>query len=355
MYKFEIKMNTEEKDNNKNDPPAPEVLKPQSDDASAMNPEAAKAIAKAKAARRLARHATYKPSHKATFIGLGVVLVIIALNVGIILFVMNGQSDTESGNGSSKEVTISSDVLDKLGVNNATVGNSSTELIVGPNAKFKGKVTVGSDINVAGQLNLNGKLSAADSSIVKLQAGNASLGQLEVNGNGTVTNMNVRQALIVAGSSTLQGPVTVTQLMTVNNNLNVTGSMSVGGTLSARTFQASNLVSDTTLTVGGHIITRGISPTATPGNALGNNGTISISGNDASGTVAANIGVNAVAGIIAYVTFHQAYSGTPHVVVTAVGSGIVGVYINRSANGFSIGVTNPIPFGGHAFDYIVMQ
>lgn len=349
-------MNSDEKNTNqsKNDPPAPEVLKPQSESGSVMSEDKQKEIAKARAARRLARHASYKPSHRATFIGLAIVIVILAANVGIIYFVMNSQNK-ESSTTSNKEVTISSDVLDKLGVNKTTVDSSNTSLIVGPSATFNGKVTVNKDINIAGQMNINGKLSAADLSIVKFQAGTAQVNQLEVNGSGTLSNMNIRQGLIVTGTTNLQGPTTVSALLTVNNNLNVVGSMSVGGTLSARTFQASNLVSDTTLTVGGHIITRGSAPSARPGNALGSNGTMSISGSDAAGTVAANIGVNATSGIIAYVTFKMAYSNIPRVVVTPIGPNINGVYINRSATGFSIGVNYPIPPGGYAFDYIVMQ
>ncbi len=340
-------MNTDEK-NNKNDPPAPEVLKPQSDEASVINPDAAKNVAKAKAARRLARHATYKPSHKATFIGLAVVVVIIALNVGIILFVINGSNGDADTKKNNKEVVISSDVLDKLGVNKTTVDNSNTELIIGPNSKFNGKVTVGGNMNVAGEFNLNGKLSAAESSIVKLEAGDTSLGQLDVNGNGTITDMNIRDALIVAGSTNLQGPVTVSQLLTVNNNLNVVGSLAVGGTLSIRAFQTN------TLTVGGKITTNGSAPGVSKGDALVGTDTVSISGNDISGTVAVNIGVGTRSGIVAYVTFANSYGSTPHVVITPVGPGVSDYYINRNANGFSIGVGS-IGTGGHAFDFIVMQ
>lgn len=340
-------MNSDEKPS-KNDPPAPEVLKPQSDEASVVSPDAAKNIAKAKAARRIARHATYKPSHKATFIGLAIVVVIIALNVGIILFVINGANGEKDTKANNKEVVISSDVLDKLGVNKTSVDTTNTELIVGPNSKFNGKVTVGGDMNVAGGFNLNGKLSAAESSVVKLSAGETSLGQLVVNGNGTVTDFNVRDALVVAGSTTLQGPVSVSSLMTVNNNLNVVGSLAVGGTLSIRAFQTN------TLTVGGKITTNGSAPGVSKGDALIATDTVSISGNDISGTVAVNIGVGSRSGIVAYVSFANSYGSTPHVVITPVGPGVSNYFINRNANGFSIGVGS-IGTGGHAFDFIVMQ
>lgn len=343
---------TTDTNNKSRDPPAPEVLRTQAESATAPAAESATAV-KPKLSVR-SRHATYRPSHKATFIGLSVVVAILVINAGIITFVVRGQGDSEA-NAVQGEVSISPGVLNTLGVSRNTVGSAGTELVVNPNSRFNGKVVIGSDMSIGGELKLNSKFSAADASLAKLQAGDTSLQQLNVNGDGTVSTLNLRKDLNVVGSTRLQGPVTVSQLLTVNNNLNVSGSLAVGGTLSARGFQASSLVSDTTLTIGGHVITRGNAPGVGPGNALGNNGTVSISGNDAAGTVAANIGTGAGAGIIANVAFRQQYSSTPHVVVTGVGAGIGSVYVNRTIGGFSIGVNGPIAPGGYAFDYIVMQ
>ena len=149
--------------------------------------------------------------------------------------------------------------------------------------------------------------------------------------------------------------VTLGQLLTVNNSVNIVGNLAVGGSISVRNFQASSLISDTTLTIGGHIITRGSAPGASAGPAVGSSGTVSISGNDASGTVAVNIGVGASPGVLANISFKSSYGNTPHVVVTAVGQGPAGVFVNRNSGGFSIGVNNALPPGGYAFDYIVMQ
>jgi len=333
--------------------PIPETLKTQDDVAS---PEVTlnTTIGKPKKSK-LARHVTYRPSHKATFIGLGVVILILAINAGVIAFILRGQSSTSS-EISLGGIKINPAVLDTLGVNKTAVGNLGTELVVNPNSRFTGKVTVGGDVNIAGQLTLNSKFSASDASLTKLEAGDTSLSKLNVNGDGTISNLNLRNNLIVVGTTSLQGAVNIGQLLTVNNNLNVTGNLAVGGTLSARSFQASSLVSDTTLTIGGHVITRGSAPGVSAGNGLGSNGTVSISGNDASGTVATNIGVGSGGGILAYVSFRASYSNTPHVVVTAIGGpGMGSVYVNRSAAGFSIGVNGSIPPGGYAFDYIVMQ
>lgn len=333
-----------------NDPPAPEVLKPQSDDGSSATKPSVTLAAKAKSLRRT----TYRPSHKATFIGLAVVVGILVINAAIIMFVLQSQSSPQA-DANQNEVTLSSASLDKLGVTRTPVGNLGTELVVGPNSRFNGTVTVGSDVSIAGGLKLNSTFSAADASLTKLAAGDTSLEQLNVNGDGTLSNINARKDLTVAGTTRLQGSVTISQLLTVNNNVNVAGNLAIGGILSARSFQASSLTSDTTLTIGGHIITRGSAPSVAAGGGVGSNGTVSISGNDASGTVAVNVGTGGGNGMLAQVAFRSQYGGIPHIVVTAIGRGAGNMYITRSSTGFTINTSDALSPGGYMFDYIVMQ
>ncbi len=341
----------------KDDQVAPEVLKPQTDDASSAS-DTSEADGAAKPAiavpSKRQRRATYRPSHKATFIGLAVVVGILAANAAVIAFVIKGQGKADAGAGTA-EVSISSAALDKLGVTRDPGGNLGAQLLVNPNAQFNGTLTVAKDANFAGQLKLNGKLSGADATFVKLQAGETAIEKLDVNGDATISTLNLRKDFSVVGLTRLQGPVTLAQLLTVNNSVNIAGNLAVGGTLSVRSFHASSLVSDTTLTIGGHVITGGSSPTISPTGNLGSNGTVSISGNDAAGTVAVNIGAGGGGGTLANITFHSKYSNTPHVVVTQVGPGGSGVYINRTSAGFSIGVNGTIGPGGYAFDFIVMQ
>lgn len=346
-------INMAEQKNTQSAAPTPEVLKPQSAKAVETPAAAAVPLKDSKVLKHLKR-GTYRPSHKATFIGLGVVVLILGLNAVVITLVMRNQG-TANADSNRSQVTISADALDKIGVSKNTIGNAGEELIVGPNAHFNGTVTVNSDVSIAGQLKLNSKFSASDASLAQLQAGKTSLESLNVNGDGTVTNFNLRKDLSVVGASNLQGPVTIGQLLTVSNNVNISGNLAVGGVLSARGFQASSLTSDTTLTIGGHILTRPTGVSASPGNALGSSGTMTISGSDAAGTIAANIGVNAQPGVIAYVQFAQPYSSTPHVVVTPVGVGANTYILNRSGNGFTVVVSNALPPGGFSFDYIVMQ
>ncbi len=298
------------------------------------------------------RRGTYRPSSRATFVGLAVVGLIVAINVGVIMFVMRGQE--EAAQLSKETVTLSSETLSQLGMTKTNVNNAGTELVVGPNAKFGGTLTVASDVSIAGKLNLNNTLEAADARFSRLQAQNMQIDQLNANGDGTLSTLNLRRDLNVAGNTRLQGTVTMSQLLTVNNNVNIVGSLAVGGSLSVRNFQASSLTSDTTLTIGGHVITRGDAPAVAAGGGVGSSGTASISGNDASGTVAVNTGVGATGGLLASVTFSRAYATTPHVVVTPVGN-YVNVYINRTASGFSIWSAGALAPAGYAFDYVVMQ
>lgn len=336
--------------------PAPEVLKPQADVASQEidSTSTVSPAALAKASKRQ-RRGTYRPSHKATFIGLAVVVAILAVNAGIIAFVIKGQSKTAT-QASQGQVTLSTATLNQLGVNRSTINDAGIQLVVNPDALFNGKVTINGDASFAGQLKLNSKLSAADASLTQLEAGNTSLSQLSVNGDATVTNLNLRKDLIVAGVTTLNGGSTINQLLTVNNNANISGNVAIGGTLSVSTVHTSSFVIDSTLTIGGHILTQGSKPLIQAGPSIGSYGTVSISGNDAAGTVAVNPGVGASGGIVAYITFRNYYSNIPHVIVSSIGQDVGSIYVNRTTTGFSIHVSGPLTAGvGYAFDYIVEQ
>lgn len=333
------------------EPPAPEVLKPR--DGEASSGAAGKSPAEPPKEPRRPRNATYHPSHKATFIGLAVIVAILAANAGIIAFVLKSQSKNNTS-VNQDQVTLSQGSLDKLGVNRTAVSDLGVLLTVGPDAKFNGMLTVGKDVSIAGQLKLNSKFTANDASLAQLEAGNTSLQKLDVNGDTTSGNLNLRQDLLVTGTSRLQGPTVMSQLLTVNNNANISGSVAIGGTLSVNSFHASSLVIDSSLTIGGHVVTRGSAPGISRGTALGSNGSVSISGNDASGTVAANAGVGATAGSVACVSFVNAYSNIPHVVVSV--SAPLNPYVSRTAGGFCIYVGNaPSAGNGYAFDYIVEQ
>ena len=345
-------------ENNTNGFPAPEVLQAKTDKAASEASSDSPAVKPAAdSPKRPLRRGSYKPSHKATFVGIVVVIAILAVNSIVIAFVL--QSQNKKIKNTQGNVVISQQALDKVGVSSSSIGTTGVQLTVNPDARFKGNVAVGQNLSVSGQLILNNKLSAGDSNLAQLNAGNTSVQQLNVNGDATASNLNLRSNLVVAGASQLQGPTTISNLLTVNSNANISGNLSVGGTLSVSTFHSSTLISDYGITEGGHVITEGSAPSVSAGSGLGGTGTVSISGNDISGTVAVNVGATSVNGgvtgaIVANVTFTKAYSDIPHVVVTAVGPGASGVYVICSTTGFSIGV-DTLSTGGHAFNYIVEQ
>ena len=338
---------SDEQDNS----PKPEVLTVQSDNVSnTPDGDASQTQEKTDVQRNALspkKRNSYKPSHKATFIGLSVVAAILVANAAGLAFIMKSNADAEASQA-KQGVTLSDETLNSLGVDRNPLGGANTELTIGPATKFNNKVVMGGDVNIAGQLNLNGTFSAGDANFGKLQAGDTALGQLNVNGNGTISTLNLRQDLAVAGKSQLQGPVTISNLLTVNNNMNLAGNLSIGGALSVRDFQVSNL------TVASHILTRGSTPGIVVGPAAGPAGTASVGGNDISGTVAVNTGVGAAPGLLASITFQTRYGNIPHVVVTPVGR-YVDLYINRSSTGFSILSASTLAPGGYAFDYVVMQ
>lgn len=328
-------------------PPAPETLKAQTE-ADSSDAAANSNTANLPKLNKMVKHGTYKPSHKATFIGLAVVVAILAINAVIIYFVINSKPVVKSG-VNQDEVTISPEVLDTLGVSRTPIGNTGAELTVGPDASFKGKVTVGGDVAIAGQMKLNGVFSAPEANFSQLKSGDTALEKLNVNGDATITNLGLRGNLAIAGSTQLQGAVTVSQLFTVNNSMNVLGNLSVGGTLSMGGFQTN------ILTVGGHINTRGNAPSISAGSAIGNNGTVSISGNDVAGTIAVNFGTAGGNGILASVSFVVPFTNIPKVVVSPIGCNMNVYLVSRSMTGFTIATGTNISSIGCAFDYIVMQ
>ena len=333
--------------------PEPQTLVPRSASTAAGTAETTEALPAKNGEPQ--HHRVYRPSHRATFIGLAVVTVILLINAIIIGLVIRNQNNTAQP--PTGQVTVNQAALDRLGVNQSAVSGAGVQLTITPNTNFKGDVVVGGDIQAAGQLKLNGAFLASSARFTTLDAGDTSLNTLGVSGNSTLANLIVPTSLNVSGTTRLQGAVTVTQLFTVNNSANISGNLAVGAALSAGSLSAGTITAVSNLVVGGHVITSGTAPTVVKGSSsvLGSNGTASISGNDQAGTIAFSVGVGSSSGgLAATVTFHSAYSSTPHVVITPIGQ--VGTfYISRSSSGFSVYVGSALAPGGYAFDYIVEQ
>lgn len=323
--------------------PAPEELKPQDETAASSLEQRPNVVTQAAKRRR----AAYKPGHKATFVGLAVVALILLVNAGVLWFILRGQEEAQKKEQES--VTLSADNLSKLGVSRNAVDPNGILLTINPDAKFGGEVTIAGDTSIGGKLDLNGDFSATSASFADLQGGDTAVDSLNVNGDATISNLDLREKLTVQGDVDLQGRLTANSLVTINNNLNISGNLSVGGAVSYDTLD----IKDIRLT--GHFRTSGNNPSVSAGPAAGGSGTASGNGNDVSGTINVGVGVGSSAGVLASLTFKSEYSSTPQVVVTAVGRSAGAFYITRTTTGFSIYAASALGFGGYSFDYIVFE
>jgi cytoskeletal protein CcmA (bactofilin family) len=130
---------------------------------------------------------------------------------------------------------------------------------------------------------------------------------LDLTNGGTIQgNLNV------VGNLNVTGPVTM-------SSLTVTDDVVIAGNLTVQNITVANI------TINGHIITAGNTPMATVGTAAGVEDTINnipapqvtIEGNDTAGTITIVAGANTTNGTLAEVSFNQAFTKAPKVVLTA--------------------------------------
>ncbi len=232
---------------------------------------------------------------------------------------------------------LSQEDLQNLKTTESTVGDPKQTLTIDSNAVFNGRVLVRDSLDVAGTIRIGGTLS---------------LPGITVSGTSSFENVQIASNLSAAGNAAVQGTLTVQQ------NLSVGGSATFAGSISAPQLSIDKLILNNDLQINKHIDAGGPTPGVSSGTAVGTAGTVSISGSDTAGTVSINFGASTVAGIIANVSFGNAFTQTPHVVITPVGSNCAGLnyYVNRTTGGFSIGTTNSAnPGTGCAFDYIAID
>lgn len=263
------------------------------------------------------------------YIFLLVLLLIIA--VAIILIAYFGSQKTNT----SKLVTqnLSAASLQSLAKSNTNVGNSSEVLNIQSSTIFDGNVLTKQSLQVAGNLTVGGTLA---------------INTLSVNGTGQFNQLNINKNLSVAGDSNLQGN------LNVSKNLQVNGGATFGGGISAPQITTSNLQLNGNLTITHHIDTGGPIPSAKSAGSLGSGGTVNISGSDTSGNVNINTGNGTTPGCFVTINFASAFSKTPYVEVTPVGSSAGGLeyYITRTNSSFSIcDATAPPADTSFSFDY----
>lgn len=250
---------------------------------------------------------------------------------------MTLKGDKSPGSKSPSQVaSLSDSQIATLKGSTTVVGSSKQTLDVQSDSIFEGPILARSNLDVAGNIKIGGNLS---------------LPSLSVSGQSNLSGLHVGNDLNVAGAVDIQGQ------LTLHKGLSVTGTTSFGN-LSAGTLSVTSLELNGDLGLNRHIVTSGNSPSKSAGSALGHGGTASVSGNDTAGTINVNTGSSPAAGLFASITFAHAFSGTPHVIITPVGSaaGSISYYVNRTSSGFSIGCSTAPPAGkSFAFDYFVVQ
>jgi len=161
-----------------------------------------------------------------------------------------------------------------------------------------------------------------------------------------LTGGTINGTLNIVGGLNATGPTTIDSL-TVTTDALIKGNLTVQGNLSVNN-----------LTVNGHIITAGNTPTAISGLAAGTGATVQIQGNDTAGTITITTGPGAVSGSLVEVTFAQAYGKAPKVVLTPGNADTTNLKFYRDSWGdkFTISTgTPPTATTTYVFDYFIAE
>lgn len=263
---------------------------------------------------------------------LGFILLLVLAGAGGGIYYLNTKN---SGGDQLKTQSLSTDSLKQLANTDVSVGDSKQVLTVQSNAIFAGSVLLRGDVEVAGKLVVGNQLS---------------LTGINVSGESTLQDVKVSNDLAVSHNLAVQGQTTL------RGNLAVTGNTTFD-TLSVSRLTVSAIQVNSTLNLTHHIVAGGSTPSRSSGTALGSGGTASVSGSDTSGSIKVNTGGGPAVGCFITVNFTQNYSGTPHVIVTPVGSaaGKLSWYVNRTTSGFSVCTASTPPSGSSfGFDYVVL-
>jgi cytoskeletal protein CcmA (bactofilin family) len=231
---------------------------------------------------------------------------------------------------------LSESTLKQLANSEATIGSSSQILNIESNAIFAGSILIKKDLEVAGNIKMNGALALPGITV----SGTSTLNQVQA------TTLN------------LSGAATVNGTLTARGGLSVTGNGSFTGNVSATQLTTGSLQLNGDLILTHHITGGGAIPGLSRGIALGSGGTASVSGSDTSGSITINTGSAPGAGCFATVNFAKAFNGPPHVSVTPIGAAAGGIafYVNRSSTSFSVCTTSPAAAGQtFGFDYIILN
>ena len=262
-------------------------------------------------------------------------ILVLVLAIGsLVIMTVKGKQDNNNKIASTED--LSQDALKQLANTDVTVGSSKQILTVQANAVFAGAVLIRGDLEVAGGLKVGKDLSLANITVT----GTSRLGEVES------TNLTVGNTLNVQGTLTLKSGISVAGQSNFNGGI-VTSSLTTG---------ALQLNGDLKLTH--HLTAGGTIPSISKGSAVGSGGTVSLSGSDTSGSITINTGSSPPAGCFATITFSEAFTNTPHVVISPVGASAAGLdyYVTRSTTNFVVCTATPAAVGvSFGFDYVILN
>jgi cytoskeletal protein CcmA (bactofilin family) len=281
------------------------------------------------------------PSKIRVWLGRFNIYLLLFILVVLIAIIVTGLSIYSGTKKNDKKVTasqtLSSDTLKQIANSDATIGDPKQVLNVQSNAVFGGKVLIRDSLEVAGPIKVGGSLS---------------LPGITVSGNSNFDQVQIRNTLSVGGDASIQGQ------LAVQKSLSVAAGATFGGAITATQISTNNLQITGDLVLTHHVVAGGPTPSRSNGAALGSGGTSSVNGSDTAGTVNINTGSGTAAGCFATVNFTQRYSGSPHILITPVGSAAGGIayYVDRTTSSFSICTAAPAPGNqSFAFDYFVVD
>jgi hypothetical protein len=168
--------------------------------------------------------------------------------------------------------------------------------------------------------------------------------------------------LSVSGTANIQGATDIKDTLSVGKSLSVGANLTVNGLITAASLNVGSLTISSinlssNLVFGGHIVPSGSAPAARTSSAAGG-GSVSINGNDTAGTITITTGNSPIAGELAIITFHTAFSTTPKVQLTPLNSSASGVhyFVTHTAGFFTVNTSSPLANNTtYIFDYLVTQ